>query len=357
MKQLLLLILPFILSITTKAQTIHSDSVTIFTDSLHLKGTFSYPESKKKLPAIIIISGTGKQDRDGTFAQHKPFAEIAQRLNQNGYAVLRMDDRGVGQSEGIYEEATTQDFYNDVKAEIEWLKKQHAIDKKKIGVIGHSEGGAVAFMLAATSPDVKYMISLAGLAVDGYTSLILQNRAILENSKYLKPEQVEIYMSLYTPLFKAVKNTPLTDSLEPVIDQVVAQWKATQTQEQLKAVQMVDGRDLDFLYRYKTIATRAWYRQMIQYNPNEYLSKITIPVLALNGDKDIMVTPEENLNNIEQQLIKAGNKHFKTVLLPNHNHMFQHCKECSQQEMGQLPEAISEETLKTIIDWLNTEIK
>ncbi len=357
MKQLLLLILTTLTIFSAKAQTILSDSVTIFTESLYLKGTLSYPQSKKKLPVVIIISGTGQQDRDGSFANHKPFAEIAQHLNKNGFAVLRMDDRGVGQSEGIYEDATTQDFANDVKAEIDWLKKHPAIHKKKIGLIGHSEGGAVAFMLAATSPDVKYMISLAGLAVDGYSSLVLQNHALLEKNKYINAEQVELYMSLYIPLFKGIKNTPLSESIEPVIDTLVSQWKTQHTYEQLKAIQMADGRDLNFLYRYKKLASRNWYRQMIQYNPNVYLSKITIPVLALNGDKDIMVTPTENLNNIEQQLTKAGNKHFKTVLLANHNHMFQHCNECTQEEMRNLPEAISQETLDIMVDWLHKEVK
>ncbi len=335
------------------AQVIVKDSVECLSDGLHLKGTLSYPESKKKHPAVIIISGTGEQDRDGTFAGHKPFAVIAERLNKNGFAVLRMDDRGVGESEGVYSEATTNDFANDVRAEIECLKKNPLINKNKIGLIGHSEGGAVAFMLASSCKDVKFLVSLAGLAVDGYTSLILQNRAILENSKYLKPEDVDIYMSIYTPLFKAIKNTVLDKPVDIVIDSVFQDWKAKQTEETLKSVHMDDGRDLDFLYRYKKIATTSWYRHMIQYNPADYLPRIKIPVLALNGDKDIMVTPDENLGNIEKLLKEAGNKHFKTVLMPNHNHMFQHCKECSQAEMRSLPEAISEETLDVVTEWLN----
>ncbi|MCW3807127.1 alpha/beta hydrolase family protein [Plebeiibacterium marinum] len=356
MKNLLILLTIIGSLYNVKGQTIISDSIVCVSDSLCLKGTLSYPESGKKLPAVIIISGTGKQDRDGSFAEHKPFFEIAQCLNNAGFAVLRMDDRGVGESEGVYEDATTMDFVSDVKAEIELLKKHPNIDKDKIGLIGHSEGGAVAFILASSNKDVKFMVSLAGLAVDGYTSLILQNRAILENSKYVKPQDVDLYMNLYTCMFKAVKNTPLEKDIEPVLDSVFTIWKTEQSEENLIAMHMNDGRDQGFLYRYKNIAKKAWYRQMIRYNPEEFISNIKIPVLALNGDKDIMVTPEENLNNIERLLKKANNKNFKTVLLPDHNHMFQHCEECSQAEIPNLPEAISGETLDAMSAWLRRNV-
>jgi len=355
--KILIYISLLILYINLNAKDICKDSIQCYSDSLCLKGTLTYPSAKGKFPAVIIISGTGKQDRDGSFGDHKPFYEIAERLNKNGFAVLRMDDRGVGESEGVYEDATTMDFVSDLKAEIELLKKHPNIDKDKIGLIGHSEGGAVAFMLASSCKDVKFMVSLAGLAVDGYTSLLLQNRAILENSKYVKPQDVDLYMALYTCMFKAVKNTPLEKDIEPVLDSVFTIWKTEQSDENLSAMHMNDGRDLDFIYRYKKIAVKPWYRQMIQYNPEEYISNIKIPVLAMNGDKDIMVTPEENLNNIERLLNKADNKNFKTILLPDHNHMFQHCIECSQEEIPRLPEAISEETLQILADWLNKQLK
>ncbi len=350
--KILIYISLLILCINLNAKDICKDSIQCYSDSLCLKGTLSYPCKEGKFPAVIIISGTGKQDRDGSFGDHKPFYEIAKCLNQIGFAVLRMDDRGVGESEGVYEEATTMDFVSDVKAEIELLKNHPNIDKDKIGLIGHSEGGAVAFMLASSNKDIKFMVSLAGLAVDGYTSLLLQNRAILENSKYVKSQDVDLYMSLYTNMFKAVKNTPIEIDIEPVLDSVFTMWRSKQSEENLIAMRMDDGRDLDFIYRYKKIAVKPWYRQMIQYNPEVYLSNILIPVLALNGDKDIMVTPEENLNNIDRLLTKAGNKNFKTVLLPDHNHMFQHCKECTQQEISNLPEAISKETLQILANWL-----
>ncbi len=334
------------------AQKYFSDSIQCYSDSILLAGTLTYPSQDGQYPAVIIISGTGKQDRDASFADHRPFYEIADCLTQKGFAVLRMDDRGVGKSKGLYEEATTKDFAKDVLAEIDFLKNNPHIDAARIGLIGHSEGGAVAFMLSATSPDVKFMVSLAGLAVDGYNSLIYQNKAILESSPYIDSTLVDDYMDLYTTLFKAVKDTPIKDEIDPVLDLVFEQWISSQTEESLKAFNMLDGRDINFIYRYKSIARSRWYREMIQYNPADYLSKITIPVLALNGDKDIMVTPDENLANIDHYLNLAGNKHYKLVRLEGHNHLFQHCKECTQSEMRNLPEPISQETLDILSEWL-----
>ena len=299
--------------LSVNAQVYSSEEVCCASDSLMLCGTLTYPDSIGKFPAVIIISGTGMQDRDGTFANHRPFYEIANYLTQLGFAVLRMDDRGVGESEGNYEEATTRDFANDVSSEIELLKSKSMIDTTRIGLIGHSEGGAVAFMLAAESPDVSFVVSLAGLAIDGYQSLILQNRALLEASSSMEQSLVEAYMNLYTLMFKAVKDTPLDIDVEPVLRTTFQSWFEKQPDDKLKAMDMVHGHDQMFLSRYLRIAKRDWYRQMINYNPDLYLNKITIPVLALNGDKDLMVTPTENLSSIENGLEKAGNKNYKIV--------------------------------------------
>ncbi len=341
-----------IVALPLKAQTYISDSVRIPNDSITLSGTFSYPSGKGKFPTLILISGTGQQDRDATFGTHKPFFEMADYLTQQGYAVLRVDDRGTGLSTGIYQEATTRDFATDVMAELDFLKKNKHVDKKQIGLIGHSEGGAVAFMVAAERNDVAFLISLAGLAVDGYTSMLLQNRALLSANPNLSAQVVDDYMDMYTVLFGVVKNTPLKEDLEQSLDSAFNAWYANTPKETREGLGFIEGRDNYFMSRYKYTALTPWYRQMMQYQPADYLTKITVPVLALNGDKDVMVTPDENLGNIKKCLDEAGNTKYKIVRMPNHNHLLQHCETGAPSEYLQLPEAISKETLDTIGTWL-----
>ena len=352
MKQLLFTIILVALAFSVNAQNYYSENIYCCSDSVRLSGTLTYPSNEGQFPAVIIISGTGKQDRDGTFANHHPFFEIADYLTKRGFAVLRMDDRGVGKSAGIYEEATTTDFANDICSEIEFLKTKEMIDTSRIGLIGHSEGGAVAFMVAANSPDISFIVSLAGLAIDGYQSLILQNRALLESSPNMEQSLIEAYMNLYTLMFKTVKDIPLNTDVEPELRMKFQSWLEKQTDDELKAMNMIHGREQMFLSRYIWMAKGKWYRQMIRYNPADYITKIKVPVLALNGNKDLMVTPKENLNAIANYLKQANNENYTIIELKDHNHMFQHCIECTQMEIPTLPEAISDETLETIGKWL-----
>ena len=163
-------------------------------------------------------------------------------------------------------------------------------------------------------------------------------------------------MQLYITLFKIVKETPLDQDVEPELKKVFQEWLLNQSDDKLNAMDMIHGHDQMFLSRYTRMAQSKWYREMIQYNPAKYITKVKIPVLALNGDEDIMVTPDENLSNIDKYLKEAGNKNYKIVRLKNHNHMFQRCVECTQNEIPSLPEAISPETLETIYNWLKNEI-
>lgn len=352
MKRFFIICITLCIVFQVEAQDYISENVTCYSDSISLCGSLTYPEGEGPFPTVIIVSGTGKQDRDGRFGEHRPFYEISDYLTRKGFAVLRMDDRGVGESSGVYEEATTLDFANDVLSEINFLKNKSIVDTAKIGLIGHSEGGAVAFIAAASSPDISFVISLAGLAIDGFESLILQNRAILKSYKNLTEDLVEDYMQLYVALFHTVKETPIDNDIELPLQKVFEQWKKQQPENKLKAMDMVNGHDQMFINRYIRSAKTRWYRQMIRYNPAEYISKIKVPVLALNGEKDIMVTPDENLAAIAKFLDEAENKSYKTIKLEGLNHMFQHCNECTMAEIPSLPEAIAPEVLKIMGDWL-----
>lgn len=326
-------------------------------DSIQVAGTLTIPQGKGPFPAAIIISGTGKQDRDGTFSGHKPFFKIADYLTRQGFIVLRADDRGIGKTNGIYEEATTSDFARDAQAGINYLKQRPETDTKHIGVIGHSEGGQVALMLGADSPDVSFVISLAGVGVDGLQILKLQNDAILRTTPGMTPERVDQFMSLFNTLFDKVHSVPLEQPLDIPLRQAFDQWVAQQDEATLKAVNFNDGRDEMFFSRYLHQAQGRWYREMINYDPENYIPRIHKPVLALNGDKDIMVPAKENLESIKQLLDKGGNTQYKIVELPGLNHMFQRCKECTREEIPDLEDVFSEEALQIMGDWLRENVQ
>ena len=326
-------------------------------DSIHVSGTLTLPRGKGPFPAVIIVSGTGKQDRDGTFAGHKPIFRIADYLSRQGFIVLRTDDRGTGKTNGVYEEATTSDFARDAQAGISYLKTRRETDTHRIGIIGHSEGGQVAFMLGAESPDVAFVISLAGVGVDGLQILKLQNEAILTTTPGMTPERVAQFMSVFNTLFDKVHATPLDQPLEQPLREAFDQWVARQDETTLKAVNFDNGRGDMFFSRYLYQAQGRWYREMINYDPERYIPRIRKPVLALNGDKDIMVPSRENLASIKQLLDKGGNKHYRIVELPGLNHMFQRCVTCTREEIPELEDVFSEEALQIMGSWLEKVTK
>jgi len=187
-------------------------------------GTLTLPAGKKKFPALVFVSGTGRQDRDGLMAGHKIFLDIANELVKNGYAVLRMDDRGVGKTTGNYETATTEDFANDALLALHQLTAYDQIDKKRVGMIGHSEGGAAMSIAAAKSSDVKFIISLSGLAQNGFDALISQNESIVNNAKlpvYDKKRSNEINALMFRTALKYADST----NMETKLNETYNQWK------------------------------------------------------------------------------------------------------------------------------------
>mgnify|MGYP001046939777 FL=1 len=171
-------------------------------DTICLSGTLTIPaDGQKSHPAVVIISGTGQQDRDGTFGPHRPFCRIAAYLAVQGVAVLRTDDRGTGRSTGVYAEATTRDFADDALLMVAALKRQPGIDPQRIGLLGHSEGGAAVMMAAKNSPDVAFVITLAGLSTDGLTALKLQNNGLIRTARYQNDIWKEANIAFLEQLF------------------------------------------------------------------------------------------------------------------------------------------------------------
>ncbi|EJL65527.1 alpha/beta fold hydrolase [Flavobacterium sp. CF136] len=315
--------------------------------------TLTIPQDKKKYPLAILISGTGQHDRNYTYMGREFFTVLADELARKGIASLRVDDRGTGKTSGDFKNATTGDFADDVDAQIAYLKSDKNIDASHIGLIGHSEGGMIASIVSARNKNVKFMVSLSGVAVSGLEMLNLQNTAILKNFGF-SDKVVSKQMEMYNIMFKAVYDTKASDSVTPVLQLKLDQWIKTQDSTTLKEIHMWGGREKDFIYRYGKDAERRWYRYTIHYNPKDYLPKIEIPVLAVNGDKDIQVPAQENLESFKKYLKSTD---VTTKIYTDLNHMYQHCITCKQSESKEIDEVFAPEVLHDISKWILSRYK
>ncbi|TJZ61071.1 alpha/beta hydrolase [Sphingobacterium olei] len=322
-------------------------------DTIQIGATITSPREAGQFPALVLLSGTGPQDRDCTMAGQKLFAQIAGYLSERGYIVLRMDDRGVGKTTGTYQQATTADFAKDALQAVDFLKTYPNVDSRKIGLLGHSEGGAAMSIAASQSKDVTFLVSLAGLATNGMESLLIQNENIVRNSPATPVDQKR-YNQINRLMFSTAYQYAQSDSLESKLNEVYDYWKI---KDDLYFKTL--GKEWDHfrfpIYSYAMQAVGPWYRYFVRYNAELVLSQVDVPILALNGDKDVYVDP----TNLEgwQKYSKSGQKGLVTThLLPNVNHLMQACKTCDAKEYAELG-TIPTSTLAIITAWLNKTVK
>ena len=312
-----------------------------------LAGTLTIPEGRGPFPAVILISGSGAQDRDETIFQHRPFLLLADTLTRRGVAVLRVDDRGVGGSSGSIATATSLDFAGDVEAGIALLKARSDIDGHKIGLIGHSEGGLIAPIVAARSRDVAFIVLLAGTGLPGGEIMMMQARLIGKvmggSEKNLdKNEQMQ------KRLFEIMRTEKDSKKAGKVIRAELKKLFGELSPEERKEIGDVDSRvDAET----KKVES-PWFRFFLTFDPRPTLAKVKCPVLALNGEKDLQVPPKENLEEIAKAIKSGGNTRVTTQLLPGLNHLFQTCKTGAVSEYAQIEETMAPLALKVIGDWV-----
>ena len=312
-----------------------------------LAGTLTVPEGDGPFPAVILITGSGSQNRNEELMGHQPFLVIADYLSRNGIAVLRYDDRGVGQSQGSPLNATSAEFATDVEAALHYLKTRKEIDPERIGLTGHSEGGLIAPIVASNNPEVAFIVSLAGTGVPGEMILNSQNKDISLASG-IEAKEVKKGISVNKKLFAVLKKEPDNTKAETRIAQV---YKKALIREK-KSPEEVD-QALKQLNASLSPVSYNWFRYFISTDPAIYWHKVKCPVLALNGEKDMQVAADLNLPAIEKAVKSGGNNAVKTVKLTGLNHLFQHCKTGLPAEYGEIEETFSPEVLKTIADWIH----
>lgn len=316
-----------------------AEEVTFYNTSARVKlsGTLTKPKGKGPFPAVILVSGSGPQDRNEEILGHKPFLVIADYLTKNGIAVLRFDDRGVGKSTGDFNQATTADFATDVEAGIAFLKQQKGIDKAKIGIIGHSEGGMIAPMVAAKDSTIDFIVLLAGPGIF-IRDLMLQQQEDILISENTEPAEIQSQIELNRKAFEIILNNPDNFDAKNKLFKMYQAIDSSQTESEIRSTtnELVSPR----------------FRYFITYNPQIALEQTTCSVLAINGDKDLQVASKPNLKGIETALKAGGNKDFKIVEMPNMNHLFQTSSTGNIAEYGQLEETFSPKVLELMKNWI-----
>lgn len=313
--------------------------------AIKLAGTLTMPKGKGNFTAVILVSGSGPQNRDSELYGHKSFEVLADYLTRNGIAVLRYDDRGVGRSGGSFSSATTFDFADDARAALEFLREQPKINHKKTGLIGHSEGGLVSQIVASGNMRPDFLVFLAAPAMD-IDKLMLEQARLISGASGAPAERIRLQTETNSKAFALLKSGKVTDSTFKKIEDIYAQQVRTLAQGTLNETVIRDQA------AQITKSFTPWFICFINLKPSEYLSKISGPVLALNGSKDLQVPAEQNLDIIKH-ILGSNKKVALTALeLPGLNHLFQTAETGNPSEYGQIQETFSPDALKIISDWI-----
>ena len=316
-------------------------------DNVVLAGTLTFPKEGSNFPAVVMITGSGGQDRNEELLGHKPFLVISDFLTRDGIAVLRFDDRGIAQSTGDHSKATSEDFANDVLAAVQFLKERKEIDKTKIGLIGHSEGGMIAPLAAIQSDDVSFIILMAGPGIPGDSILYLQG-ALIQRAEGESEEKIKKSVELQRSIFKMVINSTDDEKLNKDLRDKFYEEYPNMTEEEKKEI---GDPEVYLDMQIKTI-TSPWFKYFLKFDPAPVLEKVKCAVLAINGENDLQVPPRENLSAIKSALERSGNNNFEVVELKGLNHLFQSSETGRISEYGQLEETISPLALQTMLDWI-----
>jgi len=313
-----------------------------------LAGTLSLPASMDtKPPVVILISGSGPQDRDETFASHKPFLVLSDYLTRNGIAVLRYDDRGYGESTGDFSTGTTADFAEDVLSAIEFLKKRTDIDSNKIGLVGHSEGAIIAPMVANQSNGVSYIVMLAGTGTTG-KEVSLRQTLDFRNFPVADEEAYEAYVHEAIEIASSDKETAIVKS----------ELKTFYQKSEILASLLPANVDRDeFIENLVATRTTPWIRYFYNYNPVAEIKKINIPVMALYGTNDTQVPPKYHLQPVKDALASSRSNNYEVILLEGLNHLYQESKTGLVSEYSQIEQTFAPEALEVISNWILKQTK
>lgn len=325
----------------TKPYLYHSENIFFDNkkDSIRFAGTLTLPSKKGKFPVVILITGSGPQNRDEELFNHKPFLVLSDHLTKKGIAVLRFDDRGVGKSTGTFNNATTMNFATDVESAIQYLKTRKEIKKNKIGLIGHSEGGVIASIIANSSDDVDFIVLLATPGLRGDKLMLLQKNKI-EKQSGISDLEISEGQKIFNHIYELILNSENSNQkLNDDINNFLAlKYDSQLTINQIKIV----SKQL----------TSPWMYFFLKFDIKTSLMNVKCPILVLNGEKDTQVPAKENLKSIKNALIKGNNDNVTIKELSNLNHLFQESITGLPNEYAIIEQTFSPIALKVISNWI-----
>ncbi|MBT9392557.1 alpha/beta fold hydrolase [Hymenobacter sp. NST-14] len=309
-----------------------------------LAGTLTLPQGKGPFPAVVLVSGSGAQDRNETVLGHQPFLVLADYLTRRGFAVLRYNDRGTAQSGGTFKGALTTDFTTDAQAALAYLRTRPDIRPKQVGLLGHSEGGLVVWQAASQPAGPDFAVTLAGPGVTG-AAILLRQQADLARVAGADTATIGANFRIYNCLFTELSRQPKSLSTDALTEQlaVVARQRLPQLSPE-QARQQVE------------VLAQPWMRNFLLTDPNAYFPRVRCPVLALNGSHDLQVAADVNLPAIERGLQAARNPDVTIRTLPNLNHFFQ-TDPAGTSHYAEIEETVAPLALQTIGDWLALKVR
>lgn len=308
-----------------------------------LAGTLTLPSTPGPFPAVLLVSGSGPHDRNEWLMGHKPFLVLADHLARRGIAVLRVDDRGTARSTGSFASATSVDFSSDALAGIAFLKSRPEINAKRMGIIGHSEGGLIGPMVAVTSVDVAFLVLMAGPSVTGEEGLFEQAQ-LLKRAGGATEEAVAANRRFQEQAFGILKTEPDPVAAEKLLRDAAKALAEAQSPQGGKPASVDEGE----IRRMNS----PWYRFFLTYDPRVSLRQLTIPVLAMYGERDLQVPPRPHLSEMGKALKSAGNTDHQIVEMPGLNHLFQSCVTGSAAEYGKIDETLNPAALSVMSTWI-----
>lgn len=317
------------------------------TAGISIAGTLTKPRSQGPFAAVLLIAGSGPHSRNAVISYHHILHVLADHLTRKGIAVLRVDKRGVGGSTGDFWKANTEDLASDVLAGVEYLRTRSDIDNGHIGLIGHSEGGTIAAMVAARTSDVGFIVMMAGPGIPAAEVLYYQDGAEIK-AEGASDEKVAVtrqwWQKMYSVVNQELDNEIATKKIKELFGDLSEQDK-----------QLLGWSEGRLNYEVGRV-TAAAYRYFLKLNPTPFLTKVKCPVLAMGGTKDCQVPSGKNLLGIEKTLIAAGNQNCEVEELPDLNHMFQRAVSGAVSEYGKIEETIAPVVLKSITEWILKQI-
>ncbi|MFD2907493.1 alpha/beta hydrolase family protein [Flavobacterium ardleyense] len=320
--------------------------------NVSLAGTLTLPQKDGNFPVVILISGSGPQNRDEELLGHKPFLVISDYLTKNGIAVLRYDDRGVAKSTGNFKAGTSADFETDVESAIAYLKTRKEINKNKIGLIGHSEGGLIAPMVASKSKDVAFIVLLAGPGIKGNKILLLQ-KELIEKEQGVSESEIKKGLETNAKLFDLINKSNDSQQLKTDLTNYLSELFANDSTAEIPNGMTKD----EFIALQVNQIATPWMQYFIKYDPAPALEKVKCPLLAVNGAKDLQVPSKENLAGIANALKKGGNKKVTIKEYPNLNHLFQESETGAPSDYETIEQTFAPIVLEEMTSWIKLQTK